>query len=84
VTALLVRELLGGEILIANVIRAGKRVERHAWNRLASGIEVDLTHSQFHDGEQLAEPHVDEPIALQGAPERYELFASRVRTALGL
>jgi hypothetical protein len=30
VTAMLVRELLGGEILIANVLRHGRRVERHA------------------------------------------------------
>lgn len=29
-TALLVRELLGGEILTANVIRDGERIERHA------------------------------------------------------
>jgi N-acetylglutamate synthase-like GNAT family acetyltransferase len=33
VTALLVRELLGGEILVANVVRDGERLERHAWNR---------------------------------------------------
>ena len=34
VTALLVHELLGGEILVANVLRDGRRVDRHAWNRL--------------------------------------------------
>src|SRR3954454_1714747 len=32
VTALVVRELLGGDILVANVLRNGVRVDRHAWN----------------------------------------------------
>ena len=38
VTALLVRALLGGDILIANVLRNGKRVD--AWNRLPAGIHA--------------------------------------------
>jgi GNAT superfamily N-acetyltransferase len=82
VTALLVRELLGGEILIANVIRDGERVERHGWNRLASGLVVDLTRSQFRRGERFDEPKVGEPIGVQRAPERYELFSARVDAEL--
>ena len=82
VTALLVRELLGGDILIANVLRNGRRVERHAWNRLPSGLTLDLTRTQFRDGETFEQPVAQEPLAMRRTPERYELLAQRVRTAL--
>jgi hypothetical protein len=84
VTALLVRELLGGEILIANVVKDGRRLERHAWNRLDSGIEIDLTRSQFRAGEQLGTPRVEEPLLTGSRSRAYEVFASRVRGTLGL
>ncbi|MDX6410755.1 MAG: hypothetical protein QOE91_271, partial [Gaiellaceae bacterium] len=77
-----VRELLGGDILIANVVRGGKRVERHAWNRLASGVTLDLTREQFRSGESFTEPAVEEPLITFRTPERYETLAARVRLAL--
>jgi GNAT superfamily N-acetyltransferase len=83
VTALLVRDLLGGDILVANVLRDGRRVERHAWNRLPSGLTVDLTRSQFQDGEQFDAPRVAEPLVLTRDPERYSRFAERVYEELG-
>jgi hypothetical protein len=79
-TAAVVRDWLGGEILIANVLLDGRRVERHAWNRLASGLEVDLTRCQFTRGEQLGAPRVEEPVTLSRGS--YELLARRVREAL--
>jgi hypothetical protein len=79
-TAAVVRDWLGGEILIANVLRDGRRVERHAWNRLASGLEVDLTRCQFTRGEELTAPRVEEPVTL--SRDAYELLARRVREAL--
>jgi GNAT superfamily N-acetyltransferase len=82
VTALLVRDLVGGEILIANVLRDGRRVERHAWNRLPSGLSLDLTRSQFANGEEYELPVPGEPLLASRA--RYELFAGRVRDRLGL
>jgi hypothetical protein len=82
VTSLLVRELLGGEILVANVIRDGKRIERHAWNLLPGGVAVDLTREQFRNGEVLGEAAVEEPLFTKRHPERYELLASRVREAI--
>jgi N-acetylglutamate synthase-like GNAT family acetyltransferase len=83
-TALLVRVLLGGEILIANVLRDGRRVERHAWNRLPSGLAVDLTRDQFRGGEALEAPAVGEPLTSPAALARYETLAARVAEALGL
>jgi len=83
VTALLVRELLGGDILVANVIRDGDRLERHAWNRLPGGVDVDLTRGQYREGEQLGDPRVEEPLGLARGRERFERFSERVRAALG-
>jgi GNAT superfamily N-acetyltransferase len=82
VTALFVREILGGEILIANVILDGRRVERHAWNRLSTGVTIDLTRSQFRNGEQFGRAKVAEPVGFHGSTERYARFAARARAAL--
>jgi hypothetical protein len=82
VTSLLVRELLGGEILIANVVRDGRRIERHAWNRLASGLTLDLTREQFRASESFTEPAVEEPLITQRTPERFETLKARVLAAL--
>jgi hypothetical protein len=82
VTVLLVRELFGGDILCSNVLRGGMRVERHAWNRLPSGVCIDLTRGQFKEGETFEEPTVQEPHELGGLTERHAILAARVRIAL--
>ena len=84
VTALLVRELLGVEILVANVLRDGRRVERHAWNRLLSGLTLDLTREQFVRGERFGEPAAEEPKLTQRNPERFATLRTRVRAQLEL
>jgi hypothetical protein len=84
VTALVIRELLGGEILVANVLRNGARVDRHAWNRLPSGLTIDLTREQFLRGEQFGEPRVEEPILTHRHPERLATLRERVRSRLSL
>jgi hypothetical protein len=83
VTSRVVRDYLGGEILVAGVVLDGKRVDRHAWNRLASGLVVDLTREQFRDGERLEVPLVNDVVRIDRNPERYELLAARVRAKLG-
>src|SRR5579859_3695688 len=56
-TALVVQDLLGGELLIAEVRRSdGRRQGVHYWNRLAGGLELDLTREQFRAGETIGEP----------------------------
>jgi len=84
VTALVVRDYLGGDLLIAPVIPADGRAptERHCWNRLPSGIEVDLTFEQFRHGELLGRAEVREPLAQSRGRERYELLRSRVAELL--
>jgi hypothetical protein len=84
VTALLVRELLGGEIVVANVLHDGRRVERHAWNRLPSGLILDLTRDQFRNGERFGAPVVEEPVLAHRNPERLATLRARVQARLEL
>jgi hypothetical protein len=84
VTALLLRELLGGDILVANVLRDGVRVDRHAWNLLPSRLTLDLTREQFVRGERFGEPRIEEPILTHRHPERFATLRERVRSTLGL
>lgn len=84
VTALVVHDLLGGELLEAEVRNPdGSRQGFHYWNRLA-GLDVDLTLSQFRDGEVVQEPHpIDRlPSAPWLAHDQYLAFRERVRASL--
>ena len=59
VTALVVQDHLGGELLLAEVSCAdGSRQGVHYWNRLPSGEQVDLTRTQFDAGERIGSPRV--------------------------
>jgi hypothetical protein len=92
ITALVVQDVLGGDILGADVYLDGERVEGHMWNRLASGIEIDLTRDQFRRGETIGEPRIGRrtaAIADPGHPryhryEAYLVLSERVRGHLGL
>ena len=89
VTSLVLHDIFGGELLVAEVFRNGERVEAHMWNRLPGGIEVDLTRDQFKNGEEIGEPSV-RPRPAQLDPEhpryhRYEAYlvlARRVQDRL--
>ena len=82
VTAMVVRDYLGGELVIGGVVKDGARVDRHVWNVLPSGLAVDLSRDQFRDGEQYEAPApLNEPM-VDGTQERYELLAARVRDRL--
>jgi hypothetical protein len=86
-TALVLQDLLGGELLTAEVHHAdGSRQGHHYWNRLAGGVEVDLTREQFRDGETIGPARVlARPPDLSDARVRveYETLAAAVRRALG-
>jgi hypothetical protein len=52
VTALVLQDLLGGDLLIASVLHSdGSHQGYHYWNRLGTDCEVDLTREQFTNGE---------------------------------
>ena len=84
-------DLLGGELLTAHVHVDGDRVESHMWNRLPTGIKIDLTRDQFRRGEVVGEPHVvarparfDPTHPRHHRYQAYLVLAARVRSRLGL
>jgi hypothetical protein len=91
ITTLVVHDLLGGDVLGADVFLDGVRVEAHMWNRLPSGLEVDLTREQFRVGQVIGEPRVgNRPPTFDPAHPRYHRYeqylvlSERVRARLGL
>jgi hypothetical protein len=86
-TALTINDLLGGELLMAEVLRAdGSRQGVHWWNRLPDGTEIDLTREQFAGREVIQQPRVvPRPSDLpKRAAEQYLTLKHRVLHALGL
>jgi hypothetical protein len=86
VTALVVRELIGGDVIRADVHRGSERVGGHYWNRLSGGVDVDLTREQFDDAEVVGSGWIVDvpPGPPRRCREQYELFRGRVLAALGI
>jgi len=83
-TALVVQDILGGDLILAEVHISGVKDGNHYWNRLPGGTEVDLTRDQFVPGEVIVNPQVvhrqaDAPRRFR---EQYELLRNRVLVAL--
>ena len=85
-TALVVQDLLGGDLIHGEVHIDGAKVWNHYWNRLPDGTEVDLTADQFRflptatvlNGQVVHRP----PEGPRRCREEYELLRERVLTAL--
>ncbi|MFH8344914.1 hypothetical protein [Streptomyces sp. NPDC018045] len=85
ITALVVHDFFGGELMVGEVYLDGEQHGYHWWNRLPSGIEIDLTQEQFRRGQVVSGGRaVQRPV---GRPPRrgaeYELLRGRVWHALG-
>jgi hypothetical protein len=84
VTALIIQDLLGGDLILGEVFAGDTRTGYHSWNRLADGREVDLTLEQFSPHEAVVGGQVQRRPP--GAPGRcrrqYELLRGRVLAAL--
>lgn len=81
VTAMVLSDLLGGELIRGEVHVNGERVDYHWWNRLGMGIEIDLTREQFGPEEivtggiVISRPPMTEGSRLR---QEYELLRDRV------
>jgi hypothetical protein len=84
VTALIIQDLLGGDLVLGDVLVAGDRVGHHYWNRLPDGRTVDLTAEQFHPQEVVTGGQVQQrPPGPPGrCREQYEILRHRVITGL--
>jgi hypothetical protein len=85
ITALLLNDLFGGDLMLGEVHLDGVRHGFHWWNRLHTGIEIDLTREQFRRGQVVTAPRAVRRPA--GRPVRrhreYELLRERVAARLG-
>jgi hypothetical protein len=83
-TALVVQDLLGGDLVHGQVHVDGVRLGNHYWNQLPDGTEVDYTADQFRPGEVVSNGRIvhrppDVPPRFQ---EQYELLRNRVLAAV--
>ena len=79
-TALVVQDLLGGELVLGEVQVDGVKVGNHYWNVLPDGTKVDLTGDQFLPDEAVTNGQVviRPPDAPRRHREQYELLRDRV------
>ncbi|MGW6058255.1 YunG family protein [Streptomyces sp. NPDC055189] len=85
VTALVLQDLLGGELIRGEVRVAGEWTDHHWWNRLGEGLEVDLTREQFMPEEIVSGGVVIvRPPQIRRLCDEYELLRARVLEKLGV
>ncbi len=83
VTALVVNDLFGGELVLGEVFSGGSKVGYHWWNVLPDGREIDLTADQFRPdetvvgGARMSRP----PGPITRCADQYEVLRTRVLSA---
>jgi hypothetical protein len=84
VTALIVQDLLGGELILGEVFAGDAKVGHHYWNRLVDGREVDLTAEQFDPQEVVVGGQVQHrpPGPPRRGRQQYEILRDRVFATL--
>jgi len=84
-TSLVIQDLLGGDLMVADVEYEDRMEGVHYWNVTPNGVEVDLTRDQFVAGESLINEHV---VAVgrnssSAGEQPFQLLRQRVSAALG-
>jgi hypothetical protein len=84
VTALVLNDFFGGDLVLGEVHVAGERTGMHYWNRFGAGLEVDLTREQFRPEEVVVGGHVAQrpPGPPRRCREQYDLLRRRVLARL--
>ncbi|MDX6347334.1 MAG: hypothetical protein QOF84_2124 [Streptomyces sp.] len=85
ITALIVNDIFGGDLIVGEVHLKGDQHGFHWWNRVPSGVELDLTHEQFQRGQTvIATRVVERPLGpLPRRWNEYLLLRKRVIEHLG-
>ncbi|MFJ2112445.1 hypothetical protein ACIOEX_11225 [Streptomyces sp. NPDC087850] len=79
VTAMVLNDLLGGELIRGEVQVDGERTDYHWWNRLGMGVEIDLTREQFRPEEIVVGGIiVPRPPTFTRLKEEYDILHDRV------
>jgi hypothetical protein len=84
VTALLVHDLLGGDLVVGEVHLHGRQEGFHCWNRRPEGTELDLTREQFRLGQVISAPRIlrRDFVRPRRRAADYELLRERLATRL--
>lgn len=85
ITALVVHDVFGGDLLVGEVHHGGEPAGYHWWNRLPTGAELDLTREQFRAGQTIGAPRLvcRPPGPLPRRAPEYALLRSRIAARLG-
>ncbi|EEP74913.1 hypothetical protein MCAG_05240 [Micromonospora sp. ATCC 39149] len=85
ITALIVNDVFRGDLVVGKVYLGAVQRGFHWWNRLSSGVELDLTREQFQAGQSIEEARVVErPVGpLPRRWQEYLLLRERVGKHLG-
>ncbi|MEW2140057.1 alpha/beta hydrolase [Streptomyces sp. NPDC005409] len=85
ITAVVVQDIVGGELVVGEVFLDGRQEGYHWWNLLPGGIRIDLTREQFRRGEVVTPGRVvaRPPGRLSRRWEEYQLLRQRVIDTLG-
>ncbi|MEU6276564.1 hypothetical protein ABZ871_29755 [Streptomyces populi] len=85
ITALIVNDIFGGDLIVGEVHLDGEQAGYHWWNRLSTGVEIDLTREQFQLGQIVSAARVVQrpPGPLPRRRAEYELLRARLATRLG-
>ncbi|MFE9582905.1 hypothetical protein ACFYO1_41490 [Nocardia sp. NPDC006044] len=85
ITALVLHDVFGGELLLGEVYLDGERRGYHWWNQLPDGTEVDLTREQFRLGETVTNRRIVHrpPGPLRRRGDEYALLRRRVAERIG-
>ncbi len=81
-TAYVINVFLGGEIVYAEVIPHTQPKQRHAWNRLANGLEIDLTRVQFPESQEFLPCELPPDLVWQTGGTQAEALLARVKAKL--
>lgn len=81
---MVLQELLGGDLMVADVEYEGRVDGVHYWNVTAGGIELDLTRDQFTGAESLINMRRVTTRRNPGGPgeQPFQLLQERVAAAL--
>jgi hypothetical protein len=84
-TALVIQNLLGGDLMVADVEYEGRVDGVHYWNVMPGGVELDLTRDQFTPAESLTNQRRvrTERSSFSEGEQPFQLLQERVTTALG-
>ncbi|MGI8310980.1 YunG family protein [Saccharopolyspora hattusasensis] len=84
ITALIVNDIFGGDLMVGEVHFDGEQHGFHWWNRLPTGVELDLTREQFQLGQTVTAGRVvKRPPGRLRRYEEYLLLRERLIKHLG-